>query len=86
MFPVYPLGFARAEDAEKLGVTVSATQVRSSGVQLTDVGRLLDDGTIRVVIDSTYPLAEAREAHERAAKGHIQGKIVLTVMPLKKGA
>ncbi|MGR9181336.1 NADP-dependent oxidoreductase [Rhizobium leguminosarum] len=86
LFPVYPLGFAGAEDAEKLGVTVSATQVRSSGVQLTDVGRLLDDGTIRVVIDSTYPLAEARKAHERAAKGHIQGKIVLTVMPLKKGA
>ncbi|MGR9223336.1 NADP-dependent oxidoreductase [Rhizobium leguminosarum] len=86
LFPVYPLGFAGAEDAEKLGVTVSATQVRSSGAQLTDVGRLLDDGTIRVVIDSTYPLAEARKAHERAAKGHIQGKIVLTVMPLKKGA
>jgi NADPH:quinone reductase-like Zn-dependent oxidoreductase len=86
LFPVYPLGFAGAEDAEKLGVTVSATQVRSSGGQLTDVGRLLDDGTIRVVIDSTYPLAEARKAHERAAKGHIQGKIVLTVMPLKKGA
>ncbi|MGR9502186.1 NADP-dependent oxidoreductase [Rhizobium leguminosarum] len=86
LFPVYPLGFAGAEDAEKLGVTVSATQVRSSGVQLTDVGRLLDDGTIRVVIDSTYPLAEARKAHERAAKGHIQGKIVLTVMPLNKGA
>ncbi|AVC48013.1 NADP-dependent oxidoreductase [Rhizobium leguminosarum] len=86
LFPVYPLGFAGAEDAEKLGVTVSATQVRSSGGQLTDVGRLLDDGTIRVAIDSTYPLAEARKAHERAAKGHIQGKIVLTVMPLKKGA
>ncbi|NKJ98918.1 zinc-binding dehydrogenase [Rhizobium leguminosarum bv. viciae] len=86
LFPVYPLGFAGAEDAEKLGVTVSATQVRSSGAQLTDVGPLLDDGTIRVVIDSTYPLAEARKAHERAAKGHIQGKIVLTVMPLKKRA
>nr|WP_245613189.1 zinc-binding dehydrogenase [Skermanella stibiiresistens] len=46
---------------------------------MAEVGRLLDDGTIRVVLDSTYPLAAAREAHERAAKGHIQGKIVLTV-------
>lgn len=79
LFPVYPLGFSGAEEAETLGITVSATQVRSSGAQLADVGRLLDDGRIRIVLDSTYPLADARKAHERAAKGHIQGKIVLTV-------
>lgn len=79
LFPVFPLGFSGAEEAEKLGVTVSATQVRSSGAQLREVARLLDDGTIRVVLDSTYPLADARKAHERAARGHIQGKIVLNV-------
>jgi NADPH:quinone reductase-like Zn-dependent oxidoreductase len=79
LFPVFPLGFSGGEDAEKLGVTVSATQVRSSGSQLSEVGRLLDDGTIRVVVDSIYPLADARKAHERASVGHIQGKIVLKV-------
>jgi NADPH:quinone reductase-like Zn-dependent oxidoreductase len=79
LFPVYPLGFSGAEEAAKLGVTVSATQVRSSGAQLAEVARLLDDGTIRVVLDSTYPLADTRKAHERATKGHIQGKIVLTI-------
>ncbi|MBA4784736.1 MAG: NADP-dependent oxidoreductase [Rhizobiales bacterium] len=79
LFPVYPLGFADAEEAAKRDVTVSATQVRSSGAQLAQLAPLLDDGKIRVVIDSTYPLAEARKAHERAAEGHIQGKIVLTV-------
>ncbi|WP_454745083.1 NADP-dependent oxidoreductase [Ciceribacter selenitireducens] len=78
LFPVYPLGFSGAKEAEKLGITVSATQVRSSGAQLAELAPLLNDGTIRVVIDSTYPLAEARAAHERAARGHIQGKIVLT--------
>lgn len=78
LFPVYPLGFSGAEEAEKLGITVSATQVRSSGAQLAELAPLLNDGTIRVVIDSTYSLAEARAAHERAARGHIQGKIVLT--------
>ena len=78
LLPVFPLGFDGAEEAETLGVTVSATQVRSSGAQLTEVGRLLDDGTIRVAIDSVFPLAEARAAHERAARGHMRGKIVLT--------
>jgi NADPH:quinone reductase-like Zn-dependent oxidoreductase len=80
LFPVFPLGFSDSEEAKKLGVTVSATQVRSNGAQLKEVGRLLDDGTIRVVLDSTYPLADARKAHERAAQGHIQGKIVLNVV------
>ncbi|WP_158826641.1 NADP-dependent oxidoreductase [Mucilaginibacter lacusdianchii] len=80
LFPVYPLGFSDAAEAEKAGVTVSATQVRSSGAQLTELANLLNDGKIRVVIDSTYPLSDARKAHERAAQGHIQGKIVLTVV------
>ena len=80
LFPVFPLGFSGAEEAEKLGVTVSATQVRSSGAQLREVARLLDDGTIRVLLDSIYPLADARKAHERAAQGHIQGKILLNVV------
>ncbi|MYN30049.1 zinc-binding dehydrogenase [Duganella sp. CY42W] len=79
LFPVFPLGFSGSEEAEKLGVTVSSTQVRSSGAQLAELALLLDAGTIRAVIDSTYPLAEARKAHERAAAGHIRGKIVLTV-------
>jgi NADPH:quinone reductase-like Zn-dependent oxidoreductase len=47
--------------------------------QLAELGRLLHAGTVCVAIDSTYPLADARKAHEQAARGHIQGKIVLTV-------
>jgi len=80
LFPVFSLGFSGAEEAEKLGVTVSATQVRSSGSQLKEVGRLLDSATVRVAIDSTFLLSDAVKAHERAARGHVQGKIVLTVV------
>lgn len=80
LFPIFPLGFSGAEEAAKLGVTVSSTQVRSSGQQLAQLAPLLDAGTIRAVIDSTYPLADARRAHERAAGGHLRGKIALTVV------
>jgi len=79
LYPVYPLGFADDGEAASLGVTVSATQVRSNGAQLAQLAGLLDAGTIRAEIDSTFPLADARGAHERAARGHIRGKIVLTV-------
>lgn len=79
LFPVNPLGFEGAEDAERQGFKVSTTQVRSNGVQLANVASLLDDGSIRVVIDSTYPLADARKAHERALAGGTQGKLILKV-------
>jgi NADPH:quinone reductase-like Zn-dependent oxidoreductase len=79
LFPVFPLGFSGAADAAKLGVTVSSTQVQSSGAQLAKLAELLDSGAVRVAVDSTFVLADARRAHERAVRGHIQGKIVLTV-------
>lgn len=78
LFLVNPLGFAGHEHARERGIIVSSTQVRSNGVQLAEAGRLLQDGTVRVVLDSCYPLTDASSAHERAMRGSIQGKIVLT--------
>ena len=79
LFPIFPLGFEDADEAKERGITVSTTQVRSSGEQLQEIAPLLSDGTLKVVIDSTYPLAQASDAPTRAEQGHIQGKIVLTV-------
>ena len=78
LFPVFP-GFSDAAEAIERGVTVSMTQVRSNGRQLADLARVLDDGTIRVAIDSSFPLKNAAKAHERAEQGHARGKITLTV-------
>ena len=79
LYPVYPLGFDGADDAARAGYTVSATQVRSNGAQLEQAARLLASGAVRVAIDSRFPLADARLAHVRAARGHLRGKIVLMV-------
>jgi NADPH:quinone reductase-like Zn-dependent oxidoreductase len=78
LFYVYLAEFD-PEEVKRLGVTVSATQVRANGQQLEQIGQLIETGTLRVAIDSTYPLADARKAHERAAQGHLRGKIVLDV-------
>lgn len=59
--------------------------VRSSGAQLARLADLLDAGVIRVAIDSVFPLAQAQMAHERAAQGHLEGKIVLSVMDSSAG-
>lgn len=77
LYLVNPLGFLGHDEAARRGITVSSTQVRSSGAQLAEAGRLLENGSIRVIIDSTFPLADAAIAHQRASRGNIQGKIVL---------
>lgn len=78
LYPVYFGEFDEEENA-RLDITVTATQVHANGAQLAEIAALLANGTVRVAIDSTFPLAEARAAHERAAQGHTRGKIVLTV-------
>lgn len=79
MLPVFFAEYDPHETA-RLGITVSNIQVRSDGAQLAGIGRLFDEGTLQVGVDSTYALAEAGAAHARAARGHIQGKIVLTAV------
>jgi NADPH:quinone reductase-like Zn-dependent oxidoreductase len=69
-----------AEHAAEAGVTVKGMQVRSNGVQLGEIGELVDAGRVRVAIDTVVPLAEAYRAHERAEEQHIRGKIVLRVV------
>jgi NADPH:quinone reductase-like Zn-dependent oxidoreductase len=34
-------------------------------------------GTLRVIVDATYPLAEVASAHRELQAGHSHGKIVL---------
>lgn len=79
---LYPVFFGEFDDDEnaELGVTVTGTQVRSNGAQLAEIGHLLGPEILRVAVDSTFSLADAARAHERAARGHIQGKIVLRVV------
>lgn len=69
------------ERAAELGITFRSGQVHSDGKQMAELGRLLEEGRLRVGLDSVFPLAEAARAHERAERGHIQGKIVLRVVP-----
>jgi NADPH:quinone reductase-like Zn-dependent oxidoreductase len=77
--PIF-FGEYHPERAAELGISFVSAQVHSDGPQLTELGRLIEAGQLRVGIDSIFPLAEAAKAHERAEQGHIQGKIVLQVV------
>lgn len=67
-------------DAEDWGVRGVYFVVRPSRRQLAEISRLVDEGEVRPVIDSTFPLAQGRAAFEQALQGGNRGKIVLQVV------
>jgi NADPH:quinone reductase len=42
-----------------------------------ELTRLVRDGVLRVIVDRTYPLAQAADAHRKGLEGHTHGKLVL---------
>ncbi len=70
---------------KRLTLTGSTLRVRSAEVKAgiaraveEKVLPLLADGRVKIVMDHTFPLAEAAKAHARLEESHI-GKIVLTL-------
>ena len=70
---------------KRLTLTGSTLRIRSNEVKAAiaraveeKVLPLIVDGRIRIVIDATYPLAEAAKAHLLMEESHI-GKVVLTL-------
>ncbi len=47
---------------------------------LVYVARLMETGKVRPVIDRSFPLEETAEAFRHYAAGHMQGKVVITVV------
>jgi hypothetical protein len=53
---------------------------RDARPTLAEIGRLIDDGKVRVVISATFPLARVREAEELLEQGHVRGQVVVTLV------
>jgi len=53
--------------------------VEPSRRELIEIGRLIDAGVVRPIVESVLPLERAREAFERGLDGRNRGKLVLHV-------
>jgi NADPH:quinone reductase-like Zn-dependent oxidoreductase len=71
-----PTGQAIAVDASLLFASSSNAGRAGTAEVLTEVARLVEQGTVRPVVGRVYPLSQARAAHELLAGRHF-GKIVL---------
>lgn len=66
-------------ELEKHGIRGVALSVEPNSGELAQIGKLIDDKKIRVIVSQTFPLSEAAKAQEQVATGHTRGKIVLKV-------
>jgi len=64
-----------------MGATGGIFMVQPSSENLASIANLIDAGTVRVIIDSVFPLWEAHAAHTKSQTGRAKGKIVLEVVP-----
>ena len=65
--------------ARKLGVRYSFFFMRADGVQLKTLAALYDAGTLRPVLDRTFPFDETLDAMAYVEQGRAKGKIVVTM-------
>lgn len=70
---------APAEKAATYGVRGVDFIVEPNRAQLIEIARLIEAGALRVIVEATFPLSEARAAFVRGLGGHNRGKLVLQV-------
>jgi NADPH:quinone reductase-like Zn-dependent oxidoreductase len=72
---------ARIDQGElnKHGIRGASLGVEPDSNELTEIGKLIDEKKIKVIVSQTFPLSEAIKAQEQIATGHTRGKIVLKV-------
>jgi len=64
---------------DKYGIRGASLVVQNNGDELAQIGKLIDEGKIKIVVSETFPLADAAKAVAKADMGHARGKIVLKV-------
>ncbi len=66
--------------AELSGIIALYFVVKPDRSQLTEIGKLIDQGDLHVILSTVFPLAEARQAFEHIQGQHGAGKVVLRVV------
>ena len=66
-------------ELDKRGIRGESISVKPNSEELAEIGKLIDEKKIRVIVSQTFPLAEAANAQRQVETGHTRGKIVLKI-------
>jgi NADPH:quinone reductase-like Zn-dependent oxidoreductase len=69
----------RQDLARKKGVRATMIGVKPDGRRLADIGKIIEEGKLRPLIQAVLPLERAKEALELSRGRHVAGKIVLVI-------
>src|SRR6266851_4425615 len=69
----------RQDLARESGVRATMIGVKPDGTRLAEIGKMIDDGKLRPLLQVVLPLTQAKEALELSRSRHAAGKIVLTI-------
>ncbi len=78
-FIVTIVGRIDQAELEKHGIRGASLSVKPDSGELAEIGKLIDENKIRVIVSQTLPLFDAIKAQEQVATGHTRGKIVLKI-------
>jgi NADPH:quinone reductase-like Zn-dependent oxidoreductase len=69
----------RFDAAAKYGVKVEGNAAGASAATLAELANLVATKQLEIPLAQTFPLSDVRAAYAQLARGHVRGKIVLTV-------
>jgi len=67
------------EKAKEFGVEAAFVFCKPNAGQLTEINRLIEEGKLKIHIETVLPLTEVKKAHQLSLMGRTRGKIVLQV-------
>jgi NADPH:quinone reductase-like Zn-dependent oxidoreductase len=68
-----------AEKAREFGVEAAWFFCQPSAPQLAEINQLIDEGKLKIPIETVLPLTEVKRAHQLSQSGRTRGKIVLQI-------
>lgn len=68
-----------AEKARELGVEAARVFCKPSAQQLAEINRLIDEGKLKIHIETVLLLTDVKKAHQLSQSGRTRGKIVLQI-------
>lgn len=79
----YPKNFFLSFLSRFLGtIAYRVVYVKPKGSDLEQFNQLIEEGKLKAVIDSVYPLEDVADAHRASEEGHAHGKIVIRISDL----